>query len=117
MAWQALQTSLIPAEPSPGDGNFSDWIALKPGEKIDLHVERTDDAGAGEDYTTEIFGSPDKGVHDSDIASNAHRDLATVKKRELVIAGPFSIRVRMRNSDSTPVDAVSGTVTYRIGSV
>lgn len=118
MPWQTDVTIVIlPPESNPGDGTISAYVELTPGETADLHVLRTDAAGAGDDWGLEILGSPDLGIHSSTTPLVSYRILVSRLDKPLLVTGPFSWALRLANFDASKVDLVGGTLTYKLDGV
>ena len=116
MPWDSSNTILtIPAEQNPGEGSFSSWVEMKPGETAHIHVERTDQ-GPIRDWLVELFGSPDGGTKVSTIPLLSYRFLPVDITKDLLVSGLFSWRIRVAQATGAG-ELVSGTVNYRLDNV
>lgn len=115
MPWGPLITLGTFTEASAGAGVFSDWIALNPGEKAEVHIARVDGSPT-EPWIWRAFGSPDQ-VLLSDLPGLSYRLKVARLKLDRLISGPPNFQIFVQNADGSPVDSVRVTIKYKLDGV
>ncbi len=116
MPWGSLLTLATFTEATAGAGKFSTYIALNPGEKAHVFVDRVDGSPT-EPWILQIFGSPDQ-VLEPDLPLLSYRLKVTKLKKDFIVSGPVNFRFFIQNADSvSPTDKVSADVSYKLDGV
>ena len=112
MPWGSLLTLPTFTCPNADDGVFSDYIALNPGEKAHVFIERVD-SNPTEPWILQVFGSPDA-VLAPDLPGLSWRLKVVRLKKDWLMSGPVNFRIFIQNADGSPVDVVSADVSYKL---
>ena len=115
MAWGSLLTLSTFTEDSAGAGEFSSYIALKPGERAHVFIERLD-SNPTDPWIVQIFGSPDATLA-PDLPLISYKIAIADTKKDFMVVGPVNFRFFIQNADGSPVDVVSADVSYKLDGV